>query len=255
MATSRPSALRQVLPVLALTGAGGAFLAKLDPPPVLDTEDQASLAPVARSTPAVVAVPGAPSPPSIEPTAPVTAGGSDTSAGAGPTSSTASPADPAAPTSTPSPADPVGSVASVDSVASVSQSIPAESVPPADVPVDTTAGSGAIEAPTVPASTVPGTPECLAEAIPGLVVRTRWGPVQVEIHASADGSVICSADAPVTPTDHRKSVRINERALPRLNAAAVEVQGTTFDVVSGATITSNAYKLSLQSILDGLRPG
>ncbi len=42
---------------------------------------------------------------------------------------------------------------------------------------------------------------------------------------------------------------INSRAIPYLDAQAAEV-GVEFDSVSGATYTSEAYRESMQSILD-----
>lgn len=112
----------------------------------------------------------------------------------------------------------------------------------------TTADTSTTVATTV-ASTVPAAPACTT--IDGATVSTRWGPVQVEASVTADGT-ICSIDAIVTPDDHDKSVRINDRAVPVLNEAALAAQGVDFDGVSGATITSNAYRQSLQSILDSL---
>ena len=102
------------------------------------------------------------------------------------------------------------------------------------------------------ATTVPATPVCTT--YDGPTVDTRWGPVQVEASVTADGQ-ICSVDAFQTPSDHRKSVSINDRAVPVLDARAVDAQSTGFDGVSGATITSNAYKQSLQAILDGIAAG
>jgi uncharacterized protein with FMN-binding domain len=103
---------------------------------------------------------------------------------------------------------------------------------------------------TVPQGTVPAAPTCNG-AVDGPIVDTRWGPVQVSASVSADGRLICAVNAPITPTDHRKSVRINDRAVPFLNDFAMFTQGAVFDSVSGATITSQAYKQSLQAILDG----
>ncbi len=97
---------------------------------------------------------------------------------------------------------------------------------------------------------MPAAPSCNG-AIDGPIVDTRWGPVQVSASVSADGTLICTVNAPITPTDHRKSVRINDRAVPLLNDFAMFTQGAVFDSVSGATITSRAYKQSLQAILDG----
>lgn len=85
----------------------------------------------------------------------------------------------------------------------------------------------------------------------GPPVLTPTGRMQVEASVTADGQ-ICTVDAIVTPSDHGKSVRINDRAVPVLNENAMAAQSTVFNGVSGATITSNAYKQSLQAILDSL---
>ena len=144
---------------------------------------------------------------------------------------------------------------------------PASSIPPSSAAPTTsndstgsTAASTAATAvaPTVaptaaPTSTVPPAPAASAECgvVDGPTVQTKWGPVQVEASVAANGT-ICAADAIVTPNDRSKSVRINDRAVPVLDQRAVEAQNTVFQGVSGATITSNAYKQSLQAILDSV---
>ena len=77
---------------------------------------------------------------------------------------------------------------------------------------------------------------------------TRWGPVQVQVEFAADGSV-CSVQAIAYPESDPKSAHINSNAIPSLDAQASEV-GISFDAVSGATYTSEAYRESLQSALD-----
>jgi len=77
---------------------------------------------------------------------------------------------------------------------------------------------------------------------------TRWGPVQVQVEFAADGSV-CSVQAIAYPESDPKSAHINSYAIPSLDAQASEV-GISFDAVSGATYTSEAYRESLQSALD-----
>ena len=114
-------------------------------------------------------------------------------------------------------------------------------------PTPTTAES----ATTAPA-TVPAAPTC--STYNGPTVTTKWGPVQVQAAVAADGT-ICWSDAPVTPDSKNKSVQINDRAVPVLNERAVSAQSTSFDGVSGATITANAYKQSLQAILDAVASG
>lgn len=78
---------------------------------------------------------------------------------------------------------------------------------------------------------------------------TPWGPVQVAATVS-DGR-LCEAHAIVYPTGDRKSAAINAQAIPMLDSIASE-QGVTFDMISGATYTANAYWDSLQQLLDSL---
>jgi len=84
----------------------------------------------------------------------------------------------------------------------------------------------------------------------GPTVDTRWGPVQISAAFAADGS-ICDIQVLQYPSDHRKSVFINERALPVLHDRAIAAQSAQFDAVSGATVTSAGYRRGLQAILDG----
>ncbi len=91
---------------------------------------------------------------------------------------------------------------------------------------------------------------CSAAPLDGPVENTRWGPVEVEVVFSAQGT-ICRADAIQRPGDRSRSVRINAAAVPLLNARAVAAGNATFQSVSGATVTSGGYRQSLQAILDG----
>ena len=86
-----------------------------------------------------------------------------------------------------------------------------------------------------------------AKDVTGASAMTPWGPVQVV--ASVAGGKICSAHAIAYPNRDRKSAMINAYAIPYLDQAAT-AQGVQFDGVSGATYTTNAYRRSLQSVLD-----
>ncbi len=119
---------------------------------------------------------------------------------------------------------------------------PAETMPAETMPAETASA----------ASTVPAAPVCTT--YDGPTTNTRWGPVQVQASVAPDGT-ICWADAIVTPDSRSKSVQINRRAVPVFDERAVAAQGTSFDGVSGATITSNGYKQSLQAILDAVASG
>lgn len=131
---------------------------------------------------------------------------------------------------------------------------PAAAVPDSTgtVATETVPATVADTVPATVASTVPAAPTC--STYNGPTVTTKWGPVQVQAAVAADGT-ICWSDAPVTPDSKNKSVQINDRAVPVLNERAVSAQSTSFDGVSGATITANAYKQSLQAILDAVASG
>jgi uncharacterized protein with FMN-binding domain len=106
-----------------------------------------------------------------------------------------------------------------------------------------TASTGTGEAKTAPIS-------CdTVEQVMGPSVTTRWGPVQVQ--AKVAGGKLCSVIAVVWPDGDRTSAKISDRAIPILDAAAIQ-EGTAFDSVSGATYTSEGYRGSLQQLLDSL---
>ena len=86
-----------------------------------------------------------------------------------------------------------------------------------------------------------------AKEITGSSAMTPWGPVQVV--ASVANGKICAAHAIAYPNRDRKSAMINSYAIPYIDQAA-SAQGVQFDGVSGATYTTNAYRKSLQSVLD-----
>jgi uncharacterized protein with FMN-binding domain len=86
-------------------------------------------------------------------------------------------------------------------------------------------------------------------SVDGPLEQTRWGPVQVSAALGADGT-ICDVTALVTPSDHGRSIEINQAAVPLLHDWTIYVQGASFNSITGATITSDAYKTSLQAILD-----
>ena len=87
-----------------------------------------------------------------------------------------------------------------------------------------------------------------AESVTGDAAMTPWGPVQVRMDFASDGTV-CGVQALTYPDGDHKSLMINSMAIPTLDAQAAE-QGVQFDGVSGATYTTEAYRESMQSILD-----
>lgn len=98
-----------------------------------------------------------------------------------------------------------------------------------------------------PASTPAATPGA-PSVVTGQVVRTPYGPVQVEI--TLVGSAISDIEALQLPSDRSYSRRISEVVEPMLRQEALQAQGSRIHLVSGATYTSTGYAMSLQSALD-----
>ncbi|MEU1967251.1 FMN-binding protein [Micromonospora sediminicola] len=82
----------------------------------------------------------------------------------------------------------------------------------------------------------------------GSVAQTRWGPVQVRITVSA-GKITDVAAVQVPDGNHRDQ-EINDYAVPILRQEALAAQSARIDTVSGATVTSDGYRESLQSAID-----
>jgi uncharacterized protein with FMN-binding domain len=120
--------------------------------------------------------------------------------------------------------------------------------PPTRAPL----GSPTTKAPAATAPTIAAAPAvagCDSKPVSGQSVNTRFGPVQVAAMFGADG-VLCDVKVLEFPNDRSRSVRINEVALPILRDEVLAAKSADINIVSGATITSDAYATSLQSILD-----
>ena len=57
----------------------------------------------------------------------------------------------------------------------------------------------------------------------------------------------------VYPADRRASQRINGRALPMLESEVISAQSARVNIISGATLTSEAYLRSLNAALGDRR--
>ncbi|MET7805387.1 FMN-binding protein [Micromonospora chersina] len=82
----------------------------------------------------------------------------------------------------------------------------------------------------------------------GSVAQTRWGPVQVRITVS--NGRITDVTAVQVPDGNHRDQEINDYAVPILRQAALTAQSARIDTVSGATVTSDGYRESLQSAID-----
>jgi uncharacterized protein with FMN-binding domain len=74
-----------------------------------------------------------------------------------------------------------------------------------------------------------------------------WGNVQVK--AVIRGGQVADVQILDYPKDRRTSQRINSYAMPYLQSEAIQAQSAQVDIISGATLTSEAYVKSLQSAL------
>jgi uncharacterized protein with FMN-binding domain len=82
----------------------------------------------------------------------------------------------------------------------------------------------------------------------GSRVNTRWGIVAVQI--TVKNGKITNSQAIQYPSNNSRDRQINAYALPILNQEATSAQSANIDAISGATVTSNGYRSSLQSAID-----
>ncbi|MFD3947951.1 FMN-binding protein [Streptomyces sp. NPDC058579] len=110
---------------------------------------------------------------------------------------------------------------------------PAEALP-APIPSSTSS--------TPPASS-PTTAPSTTQVIAGSTVPTEKGEVQVEVTLTAGRiTAVRALKAPPHPQ--------TTSAMPKLVESTLEAQSADIDAVTGATITSDGYKESLQAALD-----
>ncbi len=81
----------------------------------------------------------------------------------------------------------------------------------------------------------------------GPEVDALYGLVQVQ--AVIQNGRIKSVQFLEYPNDRRTSVRINQVAVPYLQQEAMQVQSANVDIISGATLTSEGFIMSLQAAL------
>ncbi|WP_353941416.1 FMN-binding protein [Streptomyces sp. HUAS MG91] len=120
-------------------------------------------------------------------------------------------------------------------------------------PAPSSAGSGGSSSASSGGSSggASGASASATRTVTGDTVRTRYGPVQVEL--TLEGSKITAARAVRTPADEPRSRQISGSAVPTLVQETLAAQSARIDTVSGATFTSEGYISSLQSALDRAR--
>jgi uncharacterized protein with FMN-binding domain len=87
----------------------------------------------------------------------------------------------------------------------------------------------------------------------GSLTQTRWGPVQVRIVVA--GGRITNVTPVRVPSNNARDQQINAYAVPILGKEALAAQSAQIDTVSGATVTSDGYRGSLQSAIDNAHLG
>jgi uncharacterized protein with FMN-binding domain len=97
-------------------------------------------------------------------------------------------------------------------------------------------------------SGVTHTPKSTAKAkkYTGPLVDMRWGPVQAIIYVKRKKLARVTI---VTNPENYRSQSIDQQAVPLLQQETLQAQNANIDVVSGATMTSEAYIQSLQAAL------
>jgi uncharacterized protein with FMN-binding domain len=84
--------------------------------------------------------------------------------------------------------------------------------------------------------------------VTGAPYRMKWGTVTVSLRLDGAGRRIVNVGAAL-PTERPRSNQINSHAAPILKSEVLRAQSARIHSVSGATMTSNAYVLSLRSAL------
>ena len=75
----------------------------------------------------------------------------------------------------------------------------------------------------------------------------------VKVQATIQNGKIQDVQFLEFPNDRRTSVRINSFAVPYLQQEAIQSQTPYVDIISGATLTSEAFMVSLKSALDSAK--
>ncbi|MET9567276.1 MULTISPECIES: FMN-binding protein [Streptomyces] len=123
-------------------------------------------------------------------------------------------------------------------VLSVAGLIPVWRYAPSDGSTTTTEASAPAATPSAPSSG-----NGSSQVVKGTTVDTEKGPVQVEV--TFDGDRITAVKLLQQP-NHPQT----EAAVPKLVASTLKAQSADVDTVSGATITSDGYRESLQAAID-----
>ncbi len=85
----------------------------------------------------------------------------------------------------------------------------------------------------------------------GSPIDAYYGLVQVQVNIQ--GGSVKSVQFLQYPNDRRTSVQINSIAMPYLQQEAIQAQSANVNIISGATLTSEGFAMSLRSALQAAR--
>jgi uncharacterized protein with FMN-binding domain len=122
-------------------------------------------------------------------------------------------------------------------------------ITPANTGTNTTTATDPNAVPTVAAQAQPGAYK--NGTYTGPVVDAFYGLVQVE--AIIQNGKITDVRFLSYPNDRRTSQEINRQAMPWLTQEAIQVQSANVDIITGATLTSEAFATSLQAALQSAK--
>jgi uncharacterized protein with FMN-binding domain len=117
--------------------------------------------------------------------------------------------------------------------------------PTTTAPTSGTTTPGSAQAGPTPATTSPAATS--SGRYTGVDVPYNYGDIQLRI--TVTGGKITAIDVPQESATDPRSQSINSQAVPILVQEALAAQNLNFDVVSGATFTSDAFAQAFQSAL------
>jgi uncharacterized protein with FMN-binding domain len=150
--------------------------------------------------------------------------------------------------------DPPASPQPTDPAVAAATDAPTQAIAPTDtLPAPTIAAPTQAPAPTAtaPAPAVAASNGLKDGTYTGAEADALYGLVQVK--TVIQNGKIADVQFLEFPQDRRTSQRINSVAVPDLQQEAIQAQSANVDLVSGATLTSQAFIQSLQSALDQAR--
>ncbi len=125
---------------------------------------------------------------------------------------------------------------------------------PVTVPgVPSTGSSSSVQAAPTSAPAVPASTAYKNGTFDGQPVDAYYGLVQVAV--TIQNGSIQNVTFLQYPSDRRTSQYINSQAMPWLTQEAVQAQSANVDIISGATLTSEGFQMSLQTALQAARKG